>query len=456
MPAAGQGRTPRPALSSCGVFAALQYRNFRLLWWGLLLSFTGSFMQTAAVLWHVSLLVPDDRRALALGLVGLVRIGPILLFSMISGVAADAFNRRVLMIITQSLMAVLAVVLSVLTLRGLAAVWPIYVLAACSSAAGAFDLPARQSLLPTLVPRDVLPNAISLNTIAIQVASVAGPALGGIVIATKGVGWVYAINAISFLFVLGALVLMKGAGGAHLELSAGVPVLDGGRGRFTMSAALDGLRFVFRAPLIRSTMLLDFFATFFSSATALLPIFAQDVLHVGARGYGWLYAAPAAGAVIASAVMVRGVDLIERRGTVLVGAVLVYGAATVVFGVSTLFWLTFASLAATGAADTVSMVFRNLIRQLETPDYLRGRMTGVNMIFFMGGPQLGELEAGLVANWLGPVVSVVTGGLGCLIATTWVAAATPALRAYARTSPPMSADPGALVPDPQPTPQAGE
>ncbi len=179
-------------------------------------------------------------------------------------------------------------------------------------------------------------------------------------------------------------------------------------------------------------MLLDFFATFFSSATALLPIFAQDVLRVGARGYGWLYAAPAAGAVLASAVMVRAVDRIEQRGTVLVGAVLVYGAATVVFGMSTLFWLTFASLAATGAADTVSMVFRNLIRQLETPDYLRGRMTGVNMIFFMGGPQLGELEAGLVANWLGPVVSVVTGGIGCVIATAWVAATTPALRAYAR------------------------
>jgi MFS family permease len=326
-------------------------------------------------------------------------------------------------------------VLAVLTLRGLSAVWPIYALAACSSAAGAFDLPARQSLLPTLVPRHVLPNAISLNTIAIQIASVAGPALGGIVIATKGVGWVYAINAFSFAFVLGALFLMKGTGGAHLERPAGERLIHGDRSNFTVKAALEGLRFVFRAPLIRSTMLLDFFATFFSSATALLPIFAQDVLHVGARGYGWLYAAPAVGAVLASAVMVRAVDLIERRGAVLIGAVLVYGAATVAFGLSTMFWLTFACLGATGAADTISMVFRNLVRQLETPDYLRGRMTGVNMIFFLGGPQLGELEAGLVANWLGPVVSVVTGGIGCLLATAWVASATPSLRAYARTPP---------------------
>lgn len=417
------------------MFAALRHRNFRLIWWGLLFSFTGSFMQTAAVLWHVSLLVPDDRRALALGLVGLVRIGPILVFSLISGVAADAFNRRTLMMATQSLMAVLAAVLAVLTLRGLSAVWPIYALAACSSAAGAFDLPARQALLPTLVPRHVLPNAISLNTIAIQVASVAGPAIGGIVIATKGVGWVYAINAFSFAFVLGALFLMKGTGGAHLERPAGERLIHGDRSNFTVKAALEGLRFVFRAPLIRSTMLLDFFATFFSSATALLPIFAQDVLHVGARGYGWLYAAPAAGAVLSSLVMVRAVEWIEHRGVVLIGSIAVYGAATAAFGLSRAFWLSFGCLAMTGVADTVSMIFRNLIRQLETPDRLRGRMVGVNMVFFIGGPQLGELEAGVVANAFGPVVSVVTGGLACLMATAWVAARTPRLRAYRRTMP---------------------
>ncbi len=379
-------------------------------------------MQSAAVLWHVSLLVPDNRRALALGFVGLARIGPILLFSLISGVAADALNRRTVMLVTQSLMAGLAAVLAVVTLLGLHVVWPIYVLAACSSAAGAFDTPARHALVPSLVPRDVLPNAISLNTIAMQTASVAGPALGGLVIAYVNVGWVYAANALSFLFVIAALVLMKGQGATHMSGPDGRD-----RGALTVASALDGLRFVFRAPLIRSTMLLDFFATFFSSATALLPIFAQDVLHVGARGYGWLYAAPAAGAVVTSAVMIRGVDWITHRGRALVIAVLAYGGATVVFGLSTTFWLTFACLAATGAADTVSMIFRNLIRQLETPDYMRGRMVGVNMMFFMGGPQLGELEAGLVANWLGPVVSVVSGGLGCIAATLAIAARTPVL-----------------------------
>jgi MFS family permease len=420
------------------VFPALQHRNFRLLWLGLLVSFTGTFMQTAAILWHVSLLAADDHRALALGLVGLVRVVPVIAFSLISGVAADALDRRRLMLVTQSTMAALALVLAVLTFRGLSSLWPIYVLAACSSAAGAFDLPARQSLAPSLVPPEHLPSAITLNTIMVQVASVAGPALGGVVIATGGVAWVYAFNAASFLFVIVALLMMrmpKTVGGA-----AGPTVGAGIRGNFTVAAALEGLRFVFRAPLIRSTMLLDFFATFFSSATALLPLFAQDILHVGARGYGWLYAAPAVGAVVASALMIRGVDWIERRGLVLLTSIAIYGAATTVFGLSRAFWLTFGCLAATGAADTVSMVFRNLIRQIETPDRLRGRMVGVNMVFFMGGPQLGELEAGLVANAMGPTVAVVSGGIGCLLATAWVAARTPALRAYRRTVVPGDVD----------------
>jgi len=407
------------------VFVALRHRDFRLLWLGLLLSFVGTFMQAAGILWHVSLLVPPERRPLALGLVGLVRLGPVLAFSMISGVAADALNRRAVMLVTQSLMAVLAGLLALTTFHGLQSVWTIYALAACASAVGTFDVPARQSLVPTLVPREHLPNAISLNTIAMQTASVVGPALGGLIIAHVNVGWVYVVNSISFLFVIAALVMMKGQGKSHIEGTAG-----NNRGNFTFAAALDGLRFVFRAPLIRSTMLLDFFATFFSSATALLPIFAQDVLHVGARGYGWLFAAPAAGAVLTSAVMVRAVDAITHRGRVLVWAVFVYGLATIVFGLSKSFWLTFLCLAITGAADTISMIFRNLIRQLETPDYMRGRMIGVNMVFFQGGPQLGELEAGLVANWLGPVISVVTGGLGCVLATGWIAARTPELRHY--------------------------
>jgi MFS family permease len=408
-------------------FAALRHRNFRLLWIGQMVSVSGSMMQSAAILWHVALVAPPGQKAIALGLVGLVRVLPIVGFSLVSGVVADAFDRRRVMLLTQSAMALLAGLLAWLTLRGLQTPWPIYVVAALSSAAGAFDGPARHALIPNLVPRAHLANAISLNTIMFQAAAVAGPSAAGLVVATGGVAAAYLCNAASFLFVIGALLMMRDVTGRG-SASAG----EGAPGSLSLGAAMEGLRFVFSQPLIRSSMLLDFFATFFSSATALLPIFAQDILGVGAHGYGWLYAAPSIGALVASAAMVRLVDRIDRRGVVLLWAVAGYGLATVAFGASRSFWLMFGCLALTGLTDTVSMVFRNVIRQLETPDHLRGRMTGINMVFFMGGPQLGELEAGLVANWWGAPFSVISGGAGCLLATAWVAGRTPALRGYRR------------------------
>jgi MFS family permease len=409
-------------LAASPSFAALHHRNFRLLWLGQLVSFSGTMMQSAAVLWHVALLAPPDQKGWALGLVGLVRFVPIVLFSMLSGVVADAHDRRRLMLITQSLMALSALVLATLAFGGLSTAWPLYALTAFGAAAGAFDGPARQSLIPQLVPREVLPNAISLNTIMFQVAAVFGPTVAGLLIATAGLPWVYALNALSFVAVIVALVAMRDVP----EPAAGE------RSDVSFKAALEGLRFTFSQPLIRSTMLLDFMATFFSSATALLPIFAQDILKVGARGYGWLYAAPSVGAMLAGVVMVRVADRIERRGRVLLAAVAVYGLFTVLFGLSRSFALTFLCLAVTGAADTVSMVLRNVVRHLATPDAMRGRMTGVNMVFFMGGPQLGELEAGLVAQaWSAPW-SVITGGIGCLVATAWTAWRTPELRAYRR------------------------
>jgi MFS family permease len=406
-------------------FAALRHRNFRLIWSGQLVSMAGSMMQNAAILWHVSLLVPPGQRGLALGMVGLVRIVPIVAFSLISGVVADALDRRKLMLITQTGMTVAAGLLALTAFAGVRALWPVYLLAALGSAFGAFDSPARQSLIPTLVPREHLPNAISLNTIMFQAASVLGPALGGLVIGTLGVGWAYALNAASFLFVIVALLLMRQVPGRAV----------GEKGEIHLRAAAAGWRFVFGTPLIRSTMLLDFVATFFASASALLPIFAQDILRVGARGYGLLSAAPSVGALLTSVALVPLIDRIDRRGASMLWAVVGYGLATVVFGFSRSFALTFLCLALTGATDTVSMVIRNIIRQLNTPDAMRGRMTGVNMIFFMGGPQLGELEAGLVAGALGAPFSVVSGGVACVLATAWVAWRTPALRAYRRETP---------------------
>ena len=380
-------------------------------------------MQNAALLWHVSLLVSPDRKAIALGVVGLVRIAPVVVFSMVSGVVADALDRRRVLLITQTASGLVAVALAVLTYRGLNAVWPIYALAAIGSAVSAFDLPARQALMPTLVPREHLPNAIALNSILFQTASVAGPALAGLVIAQSGVASAYFYNAASFGFVILALVMMR-------DLPERPPSEAGTEDGVSLAAAMEGVRFVFSSPLIRSTMLLDFFATFFASATALLPIFAQDILHVGATGYGWLFAAPAVGSLFTSIALVPGATHIRRRGAAIVWSIVGHGLATIVFGFSRSFWLTFACLAFVGATDTVSTVLRNTIRQLETPDRLRGRMTGVNMVFFLGGPQLGELEAGAVANGFGAPFSVISGGIGCLIATAWVSLSTPRLRNY--------------------------
>ena len=404
---------------------SLQHRNFRLLSVGQFVSSSGTMMQTAAILWHVSLLAPPEQKGLALGLVGLVRIVPIVVFSLVAGVVADAIDRRKIMLLTQATLALLALALALLTFAGLSTLWPLYLLTALSSAVSSFDNPARQSLIPNLVPRQHLPNAISLNTIVSQLAAVAGPSLGGLLLAGAGTGWVYAVNAGSYLFVLGALLLMRGVGGLR---GAGVP-------KVSIQSALEGLRFTFSAPIIRSTMVLDFSANFFASAFALLPIFAQDILNVGASGYGWLYAAPAVGAMLASLVLVRVAERMEQRGRVMLWAVGIFSLATVGFGLSRNFWLTLFCLAVTGAADTVSMVFRQVMRQLTTPDHLRGRMVSVNMVFFSGGPELGEMKSGLVASLLSPPLAVASGGLMALAATLWIARATPALRAYRKDDP---------------------
>lgn len=410
--------------------AALQHRNFRLLWFGLIISMAGSMMRQAAILWQVSLLAPPQEKALALGVVGLVRVVPIIIFSFISGVVADAADRRRLMVLTNAAMGLVSGLLAAVTFSGHITLGGLYLLAGVSAAIGSFDGPARQSLFPTLVPREHLPNAISLNSIMFQAASVAGPMIGGLVIAAGGVAWAYALDAVSFVALIASLLLMRDLPGRPAGHTAEI----------SLRAGLDGLRFVFRQPLIRASMLLDFFATFFASATTLLPIFAQDVLHVGAQGYGLLSAAPAVGAMLTSLAMVPLVERLVDRGKVLVLAVGVYGLATVLFGFADSLWLTWVCLFLTGAADMVSTVLRNIIRQLVTPDGMRGRMTSVNMIFFMGGPQLGELEAGLVAQAFGPAVSVVTGGLGCLLATGLVVAATPGLLAYRKEPAPAAAD----------------
>jgi MFS family permease len=397
-------------------------------------------MQVVAINWHIYLLTHS---ALALGFVGLTRVVPIILFSLWGGIVADRHDRRRVMFAAQSTMAVVSLGLAVLAAKGHTAVWAIYVLNAAQAAASAFDNPARQALVPRLVPREDLPGALSLNLTMFHAAMIVGPGLAGLLIAghsvaasppiaeaaaapdTDALVFIYVLNAASFLGILAVLVTMRTSGRAEASGASTEP---------SIAALREGLRFVFTTPIMVWTMALDFVATFFSGAMSLLPIVADQILRVGPAGYGWLVAAPALGAVIGS--LYTSIHPLPRRqGTVLLWSVAAYGAATIVYGLSRSFLLTFLALAGTGLADVVSTVIRQTLRQLLTPDALRGRMTSVNMIFFMGGPQLGEMEAGVVASFfasavVGVTVSVVSGGIATLAVVAWVAAATPLVRSY--------------------------
>jgi MFS family permease len=362
-------------------------------------------MQLVAINWHVYLLT---KSAFALGLVGLFRGAPIIICSLAGGVVADVMNRKRLMVLTQTTLLLTAAALAFLTAIGLDSVWPIYLLTAVGAAATAFDIPARQALMPRLVPAKDFSNAVSLSMLVFQVGMVVGPALAGTVLAYYSPTFVYGANALSYVAVVIALFLMRTSGEVPRTADDDVT-------RVSFSALKEGLSFVWRTPIIVQTMTLDFVATFFASATALLPIFADRILHVGAQGLGVLAAAPAVGAIVAGVVMAR-FGTPSRQGATVLVSVAVFGAATVAFGLSRLWWLSLLMLAVIGAADTVSTILRQTIRQLVTPDYLRGRMTSINMMFFMGGPQFGELEAGALAALIGAQLSVVTGGIGCLVA----------------------------------------
>ena len=405
-------------------FPALRSRNYRLLWLGQGISGVGSTMQVWAINWQLYALT---HHALALGLIGLFRVIPIILFSLLGGTVADAWDRRKVMLTTQTTLAVVAAALGLLTVTHQMTASHIYLLTVVGAAAMAFDNPARQALIPSLVPREDFASAIALNSIVLRTATIAGPMAAGLLIARGGLGDTYWINAFSFLAVIAALLLMRLPAGAALQDTEAGPEAE--KSRVSLAALTEGLRFVWQTPILVWTLSLDFLATFFSSANALLPIFAKDILHAGARGYGVLAAAEAVGALGAGLVLSLGRPIV-RQGKVVLWAVVAYGLATIVFGASRLFWLSWLALAAVGVADSVSTVLRQTIRQLVTPDRLRGRMTSVNMIFFMGGPQLGELEAGLAATWLGAPWSVMVGGLGCLLAVALVAARVPLLRDY--------------------------
>ncbi len=383
-----------------------------------MVSIAGSQMQLWALFWHIRTLTDSP---IAISLIGLVRFLPILVFSLIGGVVADLYNRRTILFITQTIQMLVAAVLWVLTAAGVIQLWHIYALTAVQATAMAFDMPARQALTPNLVPRVDLPSAFSMNSIAQDLGAIVGPALSGVVIASLGQQYTYFFNAISFLAVIAALALMGPVAQMVNE--------EARRRGINLQAIREGFHFIASRPIILSSMILDFFATFFSSANTLLPFVARDVLHVDVIAYGWLSAAQSIGSVTTALIISQRINL-RRQGALLLGAVGAFGLATILFGLSQAFALTMLALILVGAADTVSTILRNTIRQLQTPDGMRGRMTSINQIFFSGGPQLGEIEAGLVAEALGVPFAIFSGGVGCLLAAGYIAVRWPQLRRY--------------------------
>ena len=411
--------------------AAFGYRDFRLLWIGETVSTTGSQMQNFAVNWHVFELLRGQSvvinllgseitlgsEAFGLGMLGLARFVPIVIFALLGGLLADALDRRLLMLWTRVVSVVVALALALLTLSGNINLGAIYLLTAMSAAAIAFDYPAQQSIVANLVAPRHLSNAISLSQLIMQLARIIGPAVAGLLVAQFSVGLVYSINTASFFAAILAVGLIRHRG--QLKMTGGI----GWR------ALIDGIRYTVSSRIVMGTMLLDFFATLFASARTMLPIVADQILGVGAVGYGVLATAQPIGALLAGLFLSLR-DEMKKQGLILLLSVAIYGLATAIFGISLSFALSYVMFALTGAGDTVSAVIRGAIRQLMTPDELRGRMVSVNMLFFMGGPQLGELEAGLVAAAFGAPFAIFSGGLATVLLTAWVAWRYPSIRRY--------------------------
>jgi MFS family permease len=391
----------------------LRHRDFALLFWGQLISASGTQMQVVAVSWQVLLLTHSP---IALGLIGLAQGIPRLLFSLVGGVFADVLDRRRLLLVVNGLLACTSVTLAVCTMAHIINVAIIYGVVLVAASVSAFEFPTRQAVIPSLVPREKLADALALNSAAFQLTVVVGAAAGGIVLAGVGVADTYWVDVASYVVVIGALLVMA---------VPRIPIER--RARAGLGALADGVRFLRARPVILALMSLDFCATFFGSPRALLPVYAQDIYHAGAQGLGILLAATSIGAVIMTPLAGR-IGHVAHKGVGVVLAVLGWGVCIVLFGVAPgPLWLGVVLLAGAGAADMISTILRSQILQLTTPDELRGRISAVNAMFVIGGPMLGQFESGVVAGLLTPELSVVTGGLVCIVATLAIAARVPNL-----------------------------
>ncbi len=405
--------SPTLPVKGPGSWSVLRNRNYSLLFWGQMISSAGTQMQVVAVAWQVYLLTHS---AIALGVIGLVQAIPRLILSLIGGVFADALDRRRLLIVVEVALAATSAVLTLTTIFHVINMFIIYAVVLVAAAFSAFEFPTQQSIIPTLVPRWQMADAISLSMAMMQLTTIVGAMAGGFIIAWIGIANTYWVDVVSYFVVIGSLFFMT---------IPRVPVEK--RAQTDLSALADGIRFLRTHPIILAVLSLDFFASFFGSPRSLLPVYAGSILHVGAQGLGILAAAASIGAVALTPLTGR-IGRISRQGLGIVLAIIAWGVFISCFGVFIgPLWVSVVFLAAAGAADMVSMILRGLVIQLITPDEFRGRMSAVNAMFVIGGPMLGQFESGLVAGIFTPEISVVTGGLVCIIATIIIAFSVPNL-----------------------------
>ncbi|MGC4108624.1 MAG: MFS transporter [Thermomicrobiales bacterium] len=403
----------RPASRSLA-FQTLRHRDFRLLWTADCVSILGTQIQRTAIVWQVFVLTGS---ALQLGLLGLFQFLPILFFGLFGGAVADRTDRRHILIGSHIALMVTSALLGLMTFTGHISMPVIYGSIVIASSLNSFAGPARQALIPSLVPRMELAGAATVANLAMQTAAIGGPPLAGFLIGWHGLTICYLVNAVSFIAVIVAAWRIK---------ARPAPVAMPQR---SVAAIADGFRFLWAAPTLLSVMVLDFVATFFGSFTTQLPIVAESLFGSGAEGLGLLQSAPAIGAVVGSLTL-SVLPIPRRAGPGVILAVLGYGICVLGFSMSTSLPLALAFLAGTGAADAVSMAMRQTIRNLVTPDEFRGRIAAAHSTFAMGGPQLGELRAGLMATFTGVPVAIGSGAVATIACCLIMAKTMPRLRTY--------------------------
>ncbi|HVO91977.1 MAG TPA: MFS transporter, partial [Terriglobales bacterium] len=392
-----------------------RHRDFCVFWTGSFLSSMGTQFTTVAMAWQIYELTNSPMQ---IGLLGLARALPQIFLLLVGGLLADAMDRRKLMMCTQTGLFCVSTTLAVLSFLGRASPHMLYGATALLAIFTSLEQPSRQSMIPNLVPRGNLAQALALQGTQRYVPIIAGPSIAGVVLAFSGPGTCYAVDACSWIAMLGALRLLR------TKIPEG-----GGWKAVSLDSLRQGFRFVWSHGVIFPLMLLDFSATFFGNARGLFPIFARDILFVGPKGLGLLYAARAVGSLLAAIGMALW-GPVKRGGRWIFLGIGIYGLATIGFAHSQIFWFSVLMLMLTGTGDTISSILRSTINQLSTPDELRGRMSSINSVFTSNGPQLGQFESGLVAAWLGAQASALTGGMATLIILIIVATSFPVVRHF--------------------------